>query len=242
MEKDVVTVMDIDFYNTTKRDLLEQDLYPRLEREEKTFLVTANPEFVMHAQEDKEFKQIVQSADFVVPDGIGIIKAAEWMKQPLKERIPGFELMLDLLTHADEQGLSCYFLGAKESINEKTVEKVKSTYPSIKIAGWHHGYFDIADQRIAEAVRDTKPDMIFVALGMPRQEKWIARYKPLFAKGLFIGLGGSFDTLTGEVKRAPQKWIDLNLEWLYRFIKQPVRFKRILKLGKFMMRVLLKRT
>jgi len=241
MKKDVVTIMDIDFYNTTKKDLLEQDLYPRLERGIKSFVVTANPEIVMHTRENAEYKRIVQSADFVIPDGIGIIKAANWMKQPLKERIPGVELVLDLLEYANDKELSCYFLGAKESTNEKMVEEVEKRYPGIHIAGNHHGYFDIEDETIVKDVHASAPDIVFVALGMPRQEKWIVGNMEKFDKGVFIGVGGSFDTITGEVERAPQKWIDLNLEWLYRMIQQPTRFKRILKVMEFMVRVMLRR-
>lgn len=238
MNKNVVTIMDIDFYNTTKQNLLENNLFPGLDGERKCFIVTANPEIVMHTREKNEYKMIVQSADYVIPDGIGIIKASNWMKEPLKERIPGFELMLDLLAYADKQELSCFFLGAKEAINEKAVKEVEKSYPGIKIAGRHHGYFDIDDSAVAEQVKKTTPDLIFVALGMPRQEQWIAKYMSEFDKGLFMGVGGSFDTLTGEVKRAPQKWIDLNLEWLYRFLKQPIRFKRLLKVMEFMVRVI----
>lgn len=241
MPKNVVPIMDIDFVNITKHDLLHNDLFPRLANGEKSFVVTANPEFVMKTREDAEFKAIVQAADFVVPDGIGIIKASHWINDPLKERIPGYELMLDLLAHANEQGLSCYFLGAKEEVNEKAVKEVEKRYPNLKVAGRYHGYFDIDDRSIFENVRKTNPDLIFVALGMPRQEKWIAHYMKEFDKGLFMGVGGSFDTLTGTVKRAPEAWIKLNLEWLYRFIKQPIRFKRILKIFEFAIRMRFKR-
>src|SRR5690625_4259 len=242
MEKNVVTIMDINFYNTTRQSLLEKDLYPRLEHGEKSFLVTANPEVVMKSREDAEFKAILQSADYVIPDGIGIVKASNWRNDPLQERIPGFELMLDLLAYADKENLGCYFLGAKEAVNEKAVKEVEKKYPGINVVGRHHGFFDIADKSIAEKIRKANPDLIFVALGMPRQEKWIARHMPEFDKGLFMGVGGSFDTLTGEVKRAPQFWIKLNLEWFYRFLMQPtVRFKRLLKVLEFAVRMRFKR-
>src|SRR5690625_2472604 len=128
MEKNVVTIMDINFYNTTRQSLLEKDLYPRLEHGEKSFLVTANPEFVMKSREDAEFKAILQSADYVIPDGIGIVKASNWIKDPLKERIPGFELMLDLLEYADKEKLSCYFLGADRKSTRLNSSHVASSY------------------------------------------------------------------------------------------------------------------
>lgn len=236
-----VTIMDIEFYNTTKNEFLRDDLSPRLLEQVTTFVVTANPEIVMHTREDSEYKRIIQSADYVIPDGIGIIKAANMIKQPLQERIPGYDLMVDLLNYANEQHLSCYFLGAKETTNDKMIKQVQETLPGITIAGHHHGFFDLGNKDVVADIKEAQPDLIFVALGLPRQELWIDRYKDEFAKGLFIGVGGSFDSYTGEVKRAPQKWIDLNLEWLYRFIKQPVRFKRILKIIEFMIRVALRR-
>lgn len=236
-----VAIMDINFLNTTKKDFLNYHLFSRLNRQEKTFVVTANPEIVMKTREDPKYKQIVQSADYVVPDGAGILMAAKYMKQPLQERIPGYDLMMDLMDFADKQGLSCYFLGAKEYINEKAVLEVEKRFPNLKIAGHHHGYFDIDDPVIVEKVVKSKPDIVFVALGLPRQEEWIAAHKSKFSKGLFMGIGGSFDVLAGEVKRAPQKWIDLNLEWLYRLIKQPFRFKRIIKVFEFLIKIVLKK-
>ncbi|GIO23416.1 acetylglucosaminyldiphosphoundecaprenol acetyl-beta-D-mannosaminyltransferase [Oceanobacillus sp. J11TS1] len=237
-----VTVMDIPFVNITKQDLLQEHIYPRLEQKKKTFVVTANPEIVMKTREDAAFKKIVQEADYTVPDGIGIIIAAKWMKTPLQERIAGYDLSLDLLNYANTHQLSCYFLGASEEINQKAVEKVKKDYPNIEIAGNHHGFFELEDYDFAKSVADTQPDIIFVAAGFPKQEKWIAAYKHLFDHGLFIGVGGTFDALAGTVKRAPAFWIKLNLEWFYRLSQQPrTRFKRTLKLFEFMFRVMFNR-
>lgn len=238
-----VTIMGIPFIHTTKQEFLEKYLAPRIANQENTFVVTANPEIVMHAREHPAYKEIVLSADYVVPDGSGILMAAKYQKEPLPERIPGFDLMLDLLDHAERGGYRCFFLGAEETVNEKMVKEVKHKYPDLKIAGHHHGFFDLDDTEIAAKVERTNPDIIFVALGFPKQEEWIAKYRQQFSKGLFIGLGGSFDTIAGvtKAKRAPQFWISLNLEWLYRLIKQPTRLKRILKVFAFMGRVILKR-
>ena len=237
-----VSIMDINFLNVTKKNFLHYYLYPHLNRKQKCFIVTANPEIVMKTREDAAYKEIVQSADYVVPDGAGIILAAKHMKQPLQERVPGFDLMMDLLAFADAQGLSCYFLGAKDYVNTKVVLEVERRFPNVKIAGYHHGFFDISDPKIVESVQQSAPDIIFVALGFPQQEEWITKYMDEFSNGLFMGVGGSFDVLAGEVKRAPQIWIKLNLEWLYRLFQQPSRVKRIFKVFEFMMRVVLKRT
>lgn len=237
---DNVLIMDIPFFNTTKKDFLQNHLFPRLANEEKNFVVTANPEIVMQARENITYKKAVQSADYVIADGSGIVMAAKYKKEPLQERIPGYELMLDLLQHADEHGLSCYLLGATESVNEKAVGKVRQQYPGVKIAGHHHGFFDIDDPEMAAEVKRTNPDLIFVALGLPRQEMWISQHMDVFHKGLFMGIGGSFDIIAGEAKRAPQLWINLNLEWLYRLVKQPSRFMRILKVFEFMGLIMVK--
>ncbi|MHA6250856.1 WecB/TagA/CpsF family glycosyltransferase [Oceanobacillus sp. CAU 1775] len=243
MEKalNTVEIMDVDFVNLTKKDFLQHYLSPRLIEQKKTFLVTANPEIVMYARENESYKSILQSADYVVPDGIGIVIASKIKKQPLQERIAGFELMLDLLDHAEEKNLSCYFLGATEEVNAKVIAEVKKKHPELIIAGRHHGFFELEDEAVKKEVLAANPDIIFAALGFPKQEEWITMMLDECEKGLFIGVGGSFDVLAGEVKRAPEAWIKLNLEWLYRIIEQPFRAKRILKAFEFMIRILFKK-
>jgi len=241
VHKNIVSIMDIGFINITKNDLLQSHLYPSLDNGEKTFIVTANPEIVMKTKEEASYKSMVKKADYVVPDGAGIVLASKYLKTPIKERIPGYDLMLDLLSYADAKGLSCYFLGAKEYVVSKMIDNIKETYPHLKIAGYHHGYFTDGDERIEKMVQEQKPDLIFVALGSPRQEKWITEHMDSFSKGLFMGVGGSFDVIAGEVKRAPERWINMNLEWFYRLLKQPLRWRRILKAIKFMFLVIIKR-
>ena len=241
INNNTVTIMDIAFLNTTKDAFMEHYLFPALYREEKCFVVTANPEIVMKAKEDDAYKRMIQSADYVVPDGVGILIAAKYKKHPLKERIAGYDLLIDLLAHAAAQDLRCFFLGATDAINEKAVQEAERKFPGLNVVGRHHGFFDVDDPAIAEKVRQTSPDLIFVALGMPKQEEWIVKYKDTFAKGLFMGVGGSLDGLAGEVKRAPDIWIKLNLEWMYRLLKQPFRWKRILKVFEFMARIIFKK-
>lgn len=236
-----VNIMDIEFVNTTKETLLTKHLFPILLNQQKCFIVTANPEIVMKAQEDQNYKQTVQQAHYIVPDGIGIIYAAKYLGTPLTERIAGFDLVLDLLKFANEKKLNVYFLGARDEVNQKATKKVKEKYPDINIVGAHHGFFDLEDSTVVESVKDANPDLILVALGFPKQEEWICKYMDDFEKGLFIGVGGSFDVLAGEVKRAPDIWIKLNLEWFYRLIKQPFRIKRIVKVFQFMFKVMFKR-
>lgn len=232
-----VDVLGIEFEHTTKSETIHT-LEKRIKDNKKTFIVTANPEIVMYAQRDQQYQKIVQSADYIIPDGIGIIMGAKLLKNPLPERIPGFELMKDLLTIAGKQQLRVFFLGARENVLNKAIDNVKHDYPGIQIAGSHHGFFNEEDPEVAKMVQESNPDMVFVALGFPRQERWISNNAHLFQKGLFMGVGGSFDVLSGTVKRAPALWRKLNIEWLYRLIKQPQRWKRMTFLPIFMLKVI----
>ena len=233
--------MDIKFVNISKQNFLENHLFPRLVKEEKSYIVTANPEIVMRTREDRNYKQMVQQADYIAPDGAGIVLASKYLKEPVVERIAGYDLMLDLLAFAEKNQLTCYFLGAKKQVNDKLMVELKKYYPKLIIAGKHHGYFSMDDERIVNDVKSANPDLIFVALGSPRQEQWITDNMQAFSKGLFMGVGGSFDVLAGEVKRAPNIWIKFNLEWLYRLLKQPFRWKRILKAIEFIIRIIFKK-
>jgi len=234
----VVNIMGIPFDNLTKQDLIDKLSDPEMT---KGFIVTANPEIVMATRNNDDYKKSVLSADYVIADGIGVIIASKWLKQPLQERIPGFELMMSMIDYASSARKSCYFLGASEEVNLKAVEQLKIQYPQLIVAGHHHGFFDLKDEAIVKQVREANPDFIFVALGMPRQEQWIAKNIESFSKGVFMGVGGSFDVAAGEVKRAPDIWIKLNLEWLYRLIKQPFRWKRILKVFDFIFRIIFRK-
>ncbi|WP_042143668.1 WecB/TagA/CpsF family glycosyltransferase [Paucisalibacillus sp. EB02] len=235
-----VTIMNINFTSLSKQELLTECLFPVLMSRSKCFIVTANPEIVMNTRDIPGYKQIVQSADIVVPDGAGIVMAAKYLKLPIQERIPGFELMLDLLEFANEQNLSCYFLGATEKTSSKFIREINKSYPNIQIAGFHHGYFK-DDKMIVKQISESTPDIVFVAMGSPKQDEWITSTYGQFSKGLFMGVGGSFDVIAGEVKRAPDKWIKLNLEWLYRLLKQPFRLKRIVRSFAFLILVMVKK-
>lgn len=231
-------IMDIPFINITKDDLMNNHLSKKPIDGNKKFIVTANPEIVMETRNNENYKNCILQADYVIADGIGIIIASKWLRQPLQERIPGFELMISMIEYASNSNKSCYFLGASELVNLEAVKRLKMQFPDLIVAGHHHGFFDLNDQEIVEQVKKANPDFIFVALGMPKQEQWIAKNINFFSKGIFMGVGGSFDVAAGEVKRASNIWIKLNLEWLYRLIKQPYRWKRILKVFEFIFRII----
>ncbi|CAM3998001.1 WecB/TagA/CpsF family glycosyltransferase [Alkalicoccus chagannorensis] len=235
--KKTVDVLGIPIVHTTLNDLAAE-LVRRAEQKEKAFVVTANPEIIMKAEEDPAYRESLLAADFVTADGIGVVKGAELLGSPLPERVAGFDLFMRLLATADHMQQSVYFLGAKEETLQKALAVVREEFPGIEIAGSHHGYFDMEDDSIAKDIAEKQPDYVFAALGLPRQEKWIAQYSPSFDHGVFMGIGGSFDVLAGEMKRAPKIWQKLHVEWLYRLMVQPSRIKRMGALPRFAVRIM----
>ncbi|CAN7340175.1 MULTISPECIES: WecB/TagA/CpsF family glycosyltransferase [Bacillaceae] len=237
MTEKFVEILTIPFIDSNMDEFMNGMIYPRLMNQEKTFVVTANPEIVEYANEHQDYKDIIISADYITPDGVGIIMASKWLNQPLQERITGFDLMNELFRVADEKALKVYLLGAEESVIEAAALKVKELYPGLELVGYNHGYIDIKDDTLPKSIAELEPDIILTALGFPRQEKWVSRHYALFNKGLFMGVGGSFDVLAGKVNRAPVFWQKMRLEWLYRLIQQPSRWKRMLALPRFVLKV-----
>ncbi len=164
--------MGIPFNKYSEEELLNEYLLPRLSKNERTYIVTANPEIVMQTRVDKVYKDNVMKADFIVPDGAGIIAASKIVKNPIAERVTGYDLMLRLLKIADQKGYSVYLLGASEEVNKQTAENLQKNYPNLKIAGRYNGYFK-EDAHILAEIDQVKPDFVFVAMGFPKQENWI---------------------------------------------------------------------
>ncbi|PPA70278.1 WecB/TagA/CpsF family glycosyltransferase [Jeotgalibacillus proteolyticus] len=232
MANKFVSILGVPFINTTMDKFIDL-VQNHIRKEEKTFVVTANPEIVMHAKKDDTYKKYLDKAHYITADGIGIVKAASIVGDPLPERVSGYDVMMRLLKEANEKGQRVFFLGASEHVLKETVAKTEKDYPGIVIAGSQNGFFDWKDPSLANRIKEAKPDLVFVALGFPRQETWIGQNLDQFEKGVFIGIGGSFDVFSGNVKRAPEFWQKLNLEWFYRLIKQPSRWKRMLVLPLF---------
>lgn len=237
MEKNFVEIFNIPFINMKKEDILKI-LEQRVAENKKTYVVTANAEIVMYAKENVSYFNIITKADYIVPDGIGVVKGAQILKKEIKERVPGIELMVDLLKIANKFNQKIYFYGAKNEVIEKMIKRIKSDYPNINIVGYSNGYINDADNKITDEIINLEPDYVFVAKGAPLQDEWINKVIQKTNKGLFMGVGGSFDVLAGEVKRAPEIWQKLNLEWLYRIAGDPKRWKRSMALPKFVIEVL----
>ena len=196
-----------------------------LDFNKKVFIITLNPETVMTSNKNKDLKKVLESDALIIPDGIGIIYAAKLLGIKIKERITGYDTMINLLSLANEKKKSIYLFGSEEDVLIKTVEKVKKEYPNVVIKGYTNGYVKDKD-KVFEEIINKKPDICLVALGIPAQELLISKYIKRFKKGIFMGVGGSFDVFSETKKRAPKIFIKLNLEWLYRLFKEPSRIKR----------------
>lgn len=192
---------------------------------EKLFIITANPEILMHAEKKEEIRKLLfLEHTAITPDGISVVKAMRMCGLPAKERITGVDLAEKLLKEAGENGLSVYLLGAREEVVSALAEKLKKEYPAITVQ-YHNGYEGDKDQ-IFEEIACASPDLVLVALGVPAQELLISRHLEKFQKGVFIGVGGSFDVLSGKKQRAPALFVKTNTEWLYRILREPSRLKR----------------
>ncbi len=201
-------------------------------------IYTPNPEIVMAAYEDNGFKDILNSSDMCVADGIGIVYGAKIIKNPLPERVAGFDLSIGLLERMSKFGGSVFMLGSKPGVAETAAQKLLEKFSGLKIAGTHDGYFTEADEdKIVDEINASCADFLMVCLGAPKQEKWIYKHKDKLNVKLCIGAGGSLDVIAGTVKRAPKLFIKLNLEWFYRLLKQPSRIGRFAALPKFILTV-----
>ncbi len=193
------------------------------------YVVTPNPEFILASEKDEEFRSILNAADLVLPDGIGVVYSAKLLGTPLKGRCPGIEFAEGMLAHLDNVGGRLFLLGAKPGVAEEAGRRICEKHPGIILCGTHDGYFK-EDEPVVQAIQAARPDLLFVCLGAPRQEKWMAAHGPRTGAKLAAGLGGSLDVFAGAVERAPEGWQKLNLEWAYRLKKEPKRIGRMAKL------------
>ena len=194
--------------------------------DQKMFIVTANPEAFMFGESDEEVGRLLLDKDTtVVADGIGIVKGGQKIGIEIAERIPGIDIAEKLLEYGSELKKSVYFLGAKQEVIDALCDVVKNKYPGLEVVGAVNGYTPDKDA-VFDDIKAKQPDIVLVALGIPAQEKLIYRHLRDFNKGIFVGVGGSFDVISGTKSRAPSIFIRLNLEWLYRLMKEPARIKR----------------
>lgn len=202
-------------------------------------IVTVNPEFVMAAQSDAEFRHIINSSALALPDGVGVSWASRHLGRSLPERIPGVDLVERLAALSSERGYRLFFLGAMPGVADKAVEALADNYPELALAGIYSGSPRVEEETaIVERVCTTRPHVLFVAYGAPTQDHWIARNMNRLEVPVCIGVGGSFDYIAGVHPRAPRWMRQIGLEWLHRLITQPRRWRRMLALPRFAWRVL----
>lgn len=194
---------------------------------------TPNPEIILECKKDEQLREIINSSDMNLPDGIGVVIASKILGQPVTERVAGFDFVCEIL----KTGKSYYFLGSRPGVAKKAMDNMIKQ--GVNVVGCHDGYFK-DDKEVIEDIKSKAPDVLVVCLGAPKQERWIYKNAADLNVPLSIGAGGTLDVLAGEVERAPKIYQKLCIEWLYRTLKEPKkRLPRVAKLPVFMVDVLL---
>jgi N-acetylglucosaminyldiphosphoundecaprenol N-acetyl-beta-D-mannosaminyltransferase len=229
-------ILNVNFDVITKNEAVDK-LLNYLKEDKNHLVFTPNPEMVMLAKKDKEFLDILNKGDLVIADGIGIVLASKLNKIKINERVPGCDVAMQLLSSIKDKNYTVYLLGGKKGVSELAKEKMEKKY-GVKIIGTNDGYFDCKqDKIIVNEINKLKPHILLVGLGMPRQEKWIYKYKDILEVRISMGVGGTIDVMSGTVNRAPVICQKLGIEWLYRLFKQPSRWIRILQIPLFVFNV-----
>jgi len=214
-----------------------EDIDNRIQEGKQSTLIAVNPEKVMTAQKDEKLMDLINHATYQIPDGIGIVLASKLNKGSVTSRVTGVEMMERLNEHAAKKGYRVFLYGASEEVVISAKKTLEGRYPTLCIADYENGYITDNEQ-LVQKINDSKADILFVAMGSPKQELWIYKYMEQLNVKVFQGVGGSFDVLAGKVKRAPEGFQKLGLEWLYRLMKEPKRIKRQMALPKFLFRIL----
>lgn len=201
-------------------------------------VATANAEMIMRATHDSELKRILNEAALVVPDGAGTVWAAHHLGYEMPERVAGYDLAQELMRQAPAKKRRIFFFGSAPGVAEKAKAKAEQLYPGIEIVGTRNGFFSEKDEpAIIAEIKAAKPDLLLAALGVPKQEKWLYKYRYKLAVPVAIGVGGTLDVMAGVMKRAPYWMQKAKLEWLFRGMLQPKRAGRLLALPKFVLKV-----
>ncbi|WP_326514420.1 WecB/TagA/CpsF family glycosyltransferase [Clostridium intestinale] len=230
-----INILGFKIYKNTKTELIELlNSYPKVN------IISGNPEVLFNGLNNKTLgDNFRKDSSVIIPDGVGTVLASKIQGTPVKEKIPGIEVMGEIIKKAEREGKGIYLLGAKEEVLLKCSENLLIKYPQLNIVGMKNGYFKKEDSdSIAEDIKSKNPYAIFIAMGSPRQEEFISKYMDELPCKIFMGVGGSFDVFAGNVNRAPKWMISLGLEWLYRVSKEPWRIKRLGAIPKFLLLVL----
>ena len=227
---------------TMEKALRQVDSFVKNNKGLKT-VFASNPEKNYSVPENKILYESFRNADLLLPDGIGMVLAANFLHGAQIERVPGCELMQNICKLSADKGYKIFIYGAKEEVNKSAVEEIKKKYPSVKIAGRQNGY--LCEEKMDDLIKrinESEAQILFLALGSPRQEIWISKYRHQLTNiKVCQGIGGTLDVLAGNVKRAPEFYCNMGLEWFYRLISEPKRIKRQAKLPLFAIQVLIRK-
>ena len=233
----VVEILGVPVASLTMEQAVEE-VESMMDGRRGAIVATANAEMIMNATSDRALFDVLRGADLVVPDGAGTVWAARHLGFAMPERVAGYDLVQALLKRAPEKGRRVFFFGSAPGIAEKAKRKAETIYPGVNVVGTRNGYFTEADEpAIVEEIRAAAPDLLLAALGVPKQEKWLAKHKEELGVPVSIGVGGTLDVMAGAVRRAPLWMQKAKLEWLFRGLLQPKRAGRLLALPKFVLRV-----
>ena len=230
--------IDVDNIDVNEAGQITKEL---IESSNKTckVIVAPNTEFIMMAQKDEEFYNILRGADLATPDSVGVMIGSKLQKKPLKQRIPGQMYFRKVLEVGEKEGWTFYLLGGKDDVPALAAENVKKIYPNIKIVGYHEGFFDKdSEEDVIAEINKLQPNVLFVAMGAPIQEKWISKHKNELKVDVAAGQGGTFDYEAGNIKRAPEIVQKLCIEWLWRLILQPSRIVRMMVLPQYVFKLI----
>ncbi|MDT0161581.1 MULTISPECIES: WecB/TagA/CpsF family glycosyltransferase [Bacillus] len=216
------------------------DLRTRMMEGKQSTIIAVNPEKVIKAEENEELRGLINGSTYQIPDGVGILLASKLKGGSITSRVTGVDMMERLIRFAAEEHHKVFLYGAKEEVVTEAKRKLEEKYPGLIISGYENGY--VQDQQaLVEKINESGAELLFVAMGSPKQELWIREHMPHLNVKVFQGVGGSFDVFAGKVQRAPSFYRKLGLEWLYRLMKEPHRFKRQLALPRFLLKIMSRR-
>lgn len=238
--RDCIRILGVDIDNINIEEAGEKTK-ELVEKSNKTckMIVAPNVEFIMTAQKDEEFFNILKKADFATPDSIGVMIGGKLQKKPFKQRIPGQAYFRKVLEVGEKEGWTFYLLGGKGDVPKLAVQNIKKIYPNLNIVGYHEGFFETASEdEVIKQINELQPNVLFVAMGAPIQEKWIAKHQKELKVDVAAGQGGTFDYEAGKIKRAPVIFQKLGIEWLWRLILQPSRIFRMVVLPIYLLKII----
>ena len=241
--RDIIKILGVPIDNITKEEAgkITLDLV-RTSNKSCKMIFAPNTEFIMKAQKDKEFFDILKTAKLATPDSVGIMWGAKMQGKKFKARIPGQAYFRKIIELSDKEGLTVYLLGGMPGIVEKAKENLLKIYPNAKIVGIHNGFFDKEEEeKIIKEINELQPNMLFVATGHPRQEKWIYNNRHRLKVDVAAGQGGTYDYEAGRIKRAPKLVQKLGIEWLWRLVIEPSRIVRMMALPKYVLKLVFKK-